>query len=107
MPYLVFEVDFDFGFALALDLVLGLTFEVVLGFDFDLGIALALDLALALGLAFEGVLAPKNSSISGSSSLDINSTHPSQANSAVLVALVTNEKAAAIIFTKIKGFVLR
>ncbi|MDP6379280.1 MAG: hypothetical protein QF885_06505 [Candidatus Thalassarchaeaceae archaeon] len=63
-----FEVDLGFDFALALDFVLDLGFEVDLGFD----------------LAFEGVLlALKCSSISDSSSLDINSTHPSQANSAV------------------------
>jgi hypothetical protein len=68
---------------------------------------LAFEVDLAFDLAFEGVLlALKCSSISDSSSLDINSTHPSQANSAVSMAWVTNEKAAAIIFTKIKGFVL-
>ena len=102
-------VDFAFGFALvfALDLVVDFAFGFALVFALDLVVDFAFGLALASDLTFEGVLlALIGSSISDSSSLDINSIPPSQANSAMLMALVTNEKAAANNFIKTKVFSL-
>ncbi|HJL58892.1 MAG TPA: hypothetical protein QF621_00935, partial [Candidatus Thalassarchaeaceae archaeon] len=102
-------VDFAFGFALvfALDLVVDFAFGFALVFALDLVVDFAFGLALASDLTFEWVLlALIGSSISDSSSLDINSIPPSQANSAMLMALVTNEKAAANNFIKTKVFSL-
>ncbi|HJM19718.1 MAG TPA: hypothetical protein QF802_04615 [Candidatus Thalassarchaeaceae archaeon] len=102
-------VDFAFGFVLvfALDLVVDFAFGFALVFALDLVVDFAFGLALASDLTFEWVLlALIGSSISDSSSLDINSIPPSQANSAMLMALVTNEKAAANNFIKTKVFSL-
>ena len=102
---LVFALDFDLVFAL--DLVVDFAFGFALVFALDLVVDFAFGLALASDLTFEWVLlALIGSSISDSSSLDINSIPPSQANSAMLMALVTNEKAAANNFIKTKVFSL-